>query len=80
MAPSEKNLPKEERLRLLDLLYASSTCPEHEKAEARAQLLAALDKFRADKGFTQQQIIDYLRTFHYQDYYRMRKKQEPGSV
>ncbi len=80
MPPSESQLGDEQRLRLLELLYAYSTCPEDEKATARAALYRGVDEFRAPLGIGRQEVIDYLRTFHFKDYYRRRKRQERGEV
>lgn len=79
MASSEP-LPDQQRIKLLDLLYAFSTCPDDEKAEARKALEQAIDVCRMGKGITRQEVIDYLRHFHFRDYYRARKRQERGEV
>jgi len=71
---------KELRLRLLELLYAYSTAPEHEKASALRELDRALNEARAATGVSRQELSDYLRTHHYPEYYRMRRKQDIGKI
>jgi hypothetical protein len=80
MPPLESDPAKEQRLKLLELLYVYSTCPEDEKAEARALLYNAVDEFRKPLGESRQKVIDYLRAYHFRDYYKMRKKQERGDI
>lgn len=80
MPPSESHLGEDQRLKLLDLLYGYSTCPEDEKAAARTALYRALDEFRAPLGIGRQEVIDYLRAFHFKDYYRARKRHERGEL
>jgi hypothetical protein len=71
---------KEARLKLLELLYAYSTAPAAEKAEALAELDAAVDAARAGTMFSRQDIKDHLRRNYFPDYYRLRRMQERGSA
>ena len=71
---------KEQRLRLLELLYTYGTAPESEKAQALRDLDTAIDNARQGTAFSRQDIKDHLRSAYYPDYYRMRRAQERGSV
>lgn len=80
MPPSERQPGEDQRIKLLGLLYTYSTCPEDEKASAKVALDRAVDEFRSSRGNTRQEVVDYLRTFHFRDYYRMRRRQERGEM